>query len=104
MKLESLSKRDKEKILRMRYLDENYNYLTYGKEDEKSIFWADVYNGNEGFIIYGHQWFKEIKKSKFAIGIDTGCVYGNKLTAIVFKNFKNEKEYEVYFFKQSEKV
>ncbi|WP_321470681.1 metallophosphoesterase [Halarcobacter sp.] len=84
IKLENLSKRDKEKILRMRYLDENYNYLTYGKEDEKSIFWADIYDGNEGFIVYGHQWFEDIKKNKYTLGIDTGCVYGNKLTAVVF--------------------
>lgn len=95
MQLDSLSKRDKEKILRMRYLDQSYNYLTYGKEDNNSIFWADLYNGNQGFIIYGHQWFKEIKKSKYAIGVDTGCVYGNKLTAVVF-SCTNYFVYEVY--------
>ncbi len=95
MNLNNLSKRDREKILRMRYLDESYNYLAYGKEDKNSIFWADVYTGKEGVIIYGHQWFKEIKKSEFAIGIDTGCVYGNKLTAIVF-SCTNSFAYEVY--------
>lgn len=84
MDLKNLSKRAKQKILRMRYLDENDEYLTYGKEDENSTFWADIYDGNQGFIIYGHQWFNEPKKSNFALGIDTGCVYGNKLTAVVF--------------------
>lgn len=83
MNLENLSKKDKQKILRLRFLDEKYEYLTYGKEDEKSTFWADVYDGKQGFVVYGHQWFNEAKKSKFAIGIDTGCVYGNKLTAII---------------------
>ena len=68
----------------MRYLDENGEYLIYGQEDEKSTFWADIYDGNQGFIIYGHQWFNEPRKNNFALGIDTGCVYGNKLTAIVF--------------------
>ncbi len=38
MSLENLSKRDKQKILRMRYLDENHNFLSYGKEDENSVF------------------------------------------------------------------
>jgi len=84
MSLEKLSKRDKQKILRMRYLDQNEHYLTLGKENEDSIFWADIYNGNQGFVVYGHQPFNEPKKSDNALGIDTGCVYGNKLTAAIF--------------------
>lgn len=84
MDLKNLSKRDKQKILRMRYVDENDEYLTYGQEDENSTFWADIYDGSQGFIIYGHQWFNEPKKSNFALGIDTGCVYGNMLSAISF--------------------
>ncbi len=86
MNLDDLSKKDYQKILRMRYLDQNGNYLTLGQEDDNSVFWADIYDGNQGFIIYGHQWSQEIRKSKFALGIDTGCVYGNKLTALVFEN------------------
>jgi bis(5'-nucleosyl)-tetraphosphatase (symmetrical) len=96
MNLDNLSEKDKQKILRLRYLDENYEFLAYGKEDEKSIFWADLYDGNQGFIVYGHQWFQEIKKSKFGLGIDTGCVYGNKLSAIVFPNIKEYPNYKIY--------
>lgn len=96
MNLDNLSKKDKQKILRLRYLDGNYEFLAYGKEDEKSIFWADLYDGNQGFIVYGHQWFQEIKKSKFALGIDTGCVYGNQLSAIVFPNIKEYPNYKIY--------
>lgn len=99
--LKNLSKRDKQKILRMRYLDENGEYLTYGQEDENSIFWADIYNGNQGFIIYGHQCFNEPKKNNFALGIDTGCVYGNKLTAVSFsfplEFFSKEINYNLFF-------
>jgi len=86
MNLDNLSKKDTQKILRMRYLDQVENFLALGKEDENSIFWADVYDGNQGFIIYGHQKQNEIKENKYALGIDTGCVYGNKLTAIIFTN------------------
>ena len=84
------------KAIKLRYLDENYEFLTYGKENGKSTFWADIYDGNQGFIVYGHQWFQEIKKSKFALGIDTGCVYGNKLSAIVFPNIKEYPNYKIY--------
>lgn len=88
--LDDLLKRDKQKIVRMRYLDEDANYLALGKEDENSVFWADIYNGNQGFIVYGHQWFQKAKINKFAIGIDTGCVYGNKLSAVIFKDFMSD--------------
>lgn len=96
MNLDDLSKNDTQKVLRMRYLDQNKNYLTLGEEDENSIFWADVYDGNQGFVIYGHQWFKEVKTSKFAIGIDTGCIYGNKLTAIFIDIVNNNLKYNLF--------
>jgi bis(5'-nucleosyl)-tetraphosphatase (symmetrical) len=75
--LGNLTKNQKSKILRMRYLDKNQNFIAFGKEDNDSIFWADLYDGNQGLVVYGHQWFKEVKINEFAIGIDTGCVYGN---------------------------
>lgn len=38
---------------------------------------------NYGIInIFGHDAFEEVIKDKHYIGIDTGCVYGNKLSAI----------------------
>jgi len=85
--LSNITKKEKSKILRMRYLDKNTNFITYGKEDKDSIFWADIYDGNQGFIVYGHQRFDEVKVNEFAVGIDTSCVYGNKLSAIIFENY-----------------
>lgn len=84
--LSKLSKHAKSKILRMRYLDKNGDFITYGQEDTESIFWADKYDGNQGFVVYGHQKFSEIKISKNALGIDTGCVYGDSLSAVVFED------------------
>lgn len=88
--LNNLTKNEKSKILRMRYLDKNQNFITFGKEDNDSIFWADLYDGNQGFVVYGHQWFQEAKINEHAIGIDTGCAYGNKLSAVVFKKDINQ--------------
>lgn len=87
--LEKLSNNTKSKILRIRYLDKNNNFISYGKEDSQSIFWADIYDGNQGFVVYGHQKFNEIKTNKYALGIDTGCAYGGKLTAAIFINKSN---------------
>lgn len=94
MVLDNLSKREQQKLLRLRYLDQEGHFVAHGKETEDSTFWADVYDGNQGFVVYGHQWFDEPKISRHAIGIDTGCVYGNKLSAIVF-NETNELDYEI---------
>ncbi len=93
--LKNLTKKEKSKILRMRYLDSEHNFISYGKEDKDSIFWAELYDGNQGFIVYGHQWFKEVKKNNYALGIDTGCVYGNKLSAVVFEKM-NQDNFTIY--------
>ncbi len=92
--LDNLTKNQKAKILRMRYLDKNQNFIAFGKEENDSIFWANLYDGNQGFVIYGHQWLQEAKINQFAIGIDTGCVYGNKLSAVIFKKIDKKYEYQ----------
>jgi len=96
--LENVSKREREQILRLRYIDNNGNFVSYGKENEQSIAWSEKYDGKLGFIIYGHQWRPEIKVDKYAIGIDTGCVYGNRLSAIVFDGFVKDR-YKVHSVK-----
>jgi diadenosine tetraphosphatase ApaH/serine/threonine PP2A family protein phosphatase len=47
-------------------------------------FWSEIYNGNQGFVVYGHT-PAEIRRDKYALGIDTGCVYGYKLSAAIFE-------------------
>lgn len=42
--------------------------------------WAKHYNG-KALIVYGHTPIKEPKRTKKTINIDTGAVFGNKLTA-----------------------
>lgn len=95
IELEQMSKRDKEEIIRLRYLDQGHNFIALGKETNNSVFWADVYDGKQGFIVYGHQVFSEIKISKHAIGIDTGCYLGNKLSALVIDSM-NPKDYRLF--------
>ncbi|WP_202783956.1 hypothetical protein [Bathymodiolus thermophilus thioautotrophic gill symbiont] len=44
--------------------------------------------------MYGHQMFDEVEENKYALGIDTGCVYGNKLSAAIFTDTQN-KEFSI---------
>lgn len=65
--------------------------LSLGENGELDPFWADTYDGSHGMVIYGHSpWLSgEIRPATngdpfgpyTSIGIDTGCVFGGKLTA-----------------------
>ncbi|MDR2153354.1 MAG: metallophosphoesterase [Helicobacteraceae bacterium] len=57
-------------------------YVGAGAMDYR--FWSELYNGNQGFVVYGHT-PREIRRDKHALGIDTGCVYGYKLSAAIFE-------------------
>ncbi len=94
--LDSLSKEEKSKVLRLRYISKNYNFIPFGEEDGDSVFWSEVYNGRQGLIVYGHQVFEKVKIDKHSLGIDTGCVYGNKLSAVVFSDTDNVEDYSIY--------
>ncbi|WP_456480202.1 metallophosphoesterase [Nautilia sp.] len=82
-------------LLFMRDVDENGKFLPLNHNNPNASFWADVYNGHEGFVIYGHSPFKNPYIKKNSAGIDTGCVYGNKLTAVVIPNTLKPFEYEI---------
>lgn len=69
-------------ILRLRYVSPFGLMVRLGKETSNDKWWAEVYNGRFGTIIYGHQVFEEVISHKYAIGIDTGCVFGGQLSAI----------------------
>ena len=48
------------------------------------IPWYDVYDG-EKVVLFGHWPAAEPRRGKQAIGLDTGCVYGNELTAYIIE-------------------
>ncbi|MBU0903998.1 MAG: bis(5'-nucleosyl)-tetraphosphatase PrpE [Firmicutes bacterium] len=45
--------------------------------------WAKAYHG-DALIVYGHTPVKEPRKKNATINIDTGCVFGGKLTALLY--------------------
>ena len=82
-------------LLFLRDVDENNKFLPLNHNNPNARYWADVYDGHEGFVVYGHNPFMDVKKNKFAAGIDTACVYGNKLTALIIHNTLKPWEYEI---------
>ena len=95
----NLSEQDKKDITLIRFYNDKFEMVPYSDKKNLIHFWSDHYNGSEGFVVFGHHPFKKPKISKYAIGIDTGCVYGGKLTAVVF-NFDKKKidtrHYKIY--------
>ncbi|HEX7153087.1 MAG TPA: metallophosphoesterase [Thermoanaerobaculia bacterium] len=74
-------------IVRMRFVKRNgsdWQRVPKGKETKSDPLWAEVWDGNRT-IVYGHTPLKEPRFDAKAIGIDTGCVYGRRLTAAIWQ-------------------
>jgi len=98
----NLTKKQKKEITLLRYYDKDLKSLSWMEKDKMYKYWAELYDGREGFVVYGHQPFKKPKIDKFAIGIDTGCVYGGRLSAVRFEQKKDRfdvKNYEIFSIK-----
>jgi predicted phosphodiesterase len=71
--------------LELRYIRRNgaWRMIPRGEEKKGDPFWAEVWSGNR-MVVYGHTPQREPRIDRKALGIDTGCVYGGKLTAAIF--------------------
>lgn len=72
-------------ITKTRYINTVGKFVSFGQETDETPFWADAYSGDFGTVIFGHQPFMEESPKIFphAIGIDTACVFGGVLTALI---------------------
>lgn len=84
------------RMLRVRYVGGDHrkggkpgpgDMLALGDNVEGDPYWSDAYDGSQGFVIYGHSpWLDgKVRWNSDAAGIDTACVFGGKLTALVMK-------------------
>ncbi len=81
---ENMSDKEKKLLTQLRFYNKKHEPIPYDDFENREIFWSEGYDGHEGFVVFGHHPFEEVKIEKNAIGIDTGCVYGGALTAISF--------------------
>ena len=74
-------------VMRTRFVGaETGKMLQLGAETEADPFWAEVFDGRFGHVVFGHQPFMDgVKEFPHATGIDTGAVFGGELTAMVLE-------------------
>lgn len=71
-------------MIRMRDIDSKRLAPVKSKKGYKTSgkFWADLWKGPQK-VVFGHNVFEDAKFFPYAIGIDTGCCFGGKLTALI---------------------
>jgi len=76
-----------EKTARVRHVNvETGKFIKLGDETEADPFWADVFDGRFGHVVFGHEPFTSgVAHFDHATGIDTGAVFGGFLTAMVIE-------------------
>ncbi|MDW8245333.1 MAG: metallophosphoesterase [Sandaracinaceae bacterium] len=73
-----LEKQSREHLLNMRTIR---NGVPSSKFQEGSVPWASLWRGPER-VIFGHDVARGLQRWPHAIGLDTGCVYGGRLTGL----------------------
>ena len=57
------------------------------KDFEDGVPWVSLYKGPK-HIVFGHDAMRGLQEHEFATGLDTGCVYGNALSALLLPDRK----------------
>lgn len=78
----SLEKNDNFTLTNIRFISSRGESLSSSSSDEN---WTSKYNGQYGFIVFGHNAINRLQFGEHYLGIDTGCCYGDRLTAVIFE-------------------
>jgi diadenosine tetraphosphatase ApaH/serine/threonine PP2A family protein phosphatase len=93
----ALSNQTKDDMMYLRYTDEDRRFISLkkinklGKEATGAKFWTEFWHGPKS-VVYGHNvhsyenpLIEEVQPGVFCYGIDTGCCFGGRLTALIWE-------------------
>jgi hypothetical protein len=109
----SFANQSDNQIIRVRYVDENGRGQSLGpnfSQPENTKYWTEMWKGPES-IVYGHcvhsktvPRFDYLENDVTCVGLDTGCVFGGTLTAMMMhpnqpgtRQFFQVKAKQTYF-------
>jgi hypothetical protein len=72
-------------VMRTRRLDrETGHFLKLSESTEDDPMWSELYDGRFGHVVFGHEPFMDGPYvSEHSTGVDTGSVFGGRLTSLV---------------------
>ncbi len=92
-----LSEQKKDDLMYLRYTDSDRKFISLkkisklGKEATGAIFWTQFWSGPKS-VVYGHNvhsyedpLIEETAPGVFCYGLDTGCCFGGRLTALIWE-------------------
>lgn len=114
----TLASQSERQIIRVRYVNDQGVAQSLGpnfSQPENTKYWTEMWQGPES-IVYGHCVHSEtdpridtISDNVTCIGLDTGCVFGGRLTAMLFdpmypvyKEFVQVQAKQVYYKRYGE--
>ena len=68
----------------IRKRNDEWRPVSKERRRKDDVLWSEKWKGNR-FVVYGHTPVREPKFDRSALGLDTGCVYGGKLTAAIYE-------------------
>jgi hypothetical protein len=90
-------------FLRIRYLEQkDGRYYAVGtwqdpdgtwRHSKDSIHWTEAYKGSLK-VVYGHEPLQDVRIYNNTIGLDTSCVLGNRLTAMIIDTKTKDISFE----------
>ena len=97
LKLEDLDKKKyKSRLLMLRKIDPDGKMRSINSPpEENDRYWSADYDGRFDTVIYGHDPGTDVRIFAYAFGIDTGCCFGGKLTALIYHNKKEPQLFSV---------